>query len=74
MTKYKGITVELHEKTSCGCGGCIFDSAEEFILKHGLDLDIDKLWEDASEREAIRVTFEMEDDEINAWLLARKVL
>ena len=64
MTKYKGITVELHEKTSCGCGGCIFDSAESFIEKHGLDLDIDSLWADDSEREAIRVTFEMEDDEI----------
>jgi hypothetical protein len=64
MTKYKGITVELHEKTSCGCGGCIFDSAELFIEKHGLDLDIDSLWADDSEREAMRVTFEMEDDEI----------
>ena len=64
MTKYKGITVELHEKTSCGCGGCIFDIAELFIEKHGLDLDIDSLWADDSEREAMRVTFEMEDDEI----------
>jgi hypothetical protein len=64
MTKYKGITVELHEKSSCGCGGCIFDSAESFIDTHGLDLDVDSLWEDESEREAIKVAFEMEDDEI----------
>ena len=64
MTKYKGITVELHEKTSCGCGGCVFDSADDFIQKHSLDLDIDSLWADDSEREAIRVTFEMEDDEM----------
>ena len=65
MTEYKGIAVELHEKSSCGCGGCIFDSAEAFIEKHGLGLDIDKLWEDASEREAMVDAFEMEDDEID---------
>ena len=65
MTKYKGIAVALHEKTSCGCGGCIFDSAEAFIEKHELDLDINSLWEDDSEREAIRDIFEMEDDEID---------
>ena len=74
MTMYKGIKVALHDKTSCGCGGCIFDSAEEFILKHGLDLDIDKLWEDASEREAMVDAFEMEDNEINAWHFGKKVL
>jgi len=39
-----------------------------------LDLDIDKLWEDASEREAMVDAFEMEDNEINAWHFGKKVL
>ena len=64
MTNYKGITVELHEKSSCGCGGCIFDSAESFIESHGLDFDVNSLWEDDSEREAMKFAFEMDDDEI----------
>ena len=64
MTKYKGITVELHEKSSCGCGGCILDNAEAFIEAHGLEFDVNSLWEDDSEREAMRDAFEMDEDEI----------